>query len=199
MKSLATLTSLGVVCLSSLLASVPSVASTAIGIQRCETGDGTAVYTDGTCDAHGALSSAMPEELVLRIAREETQYPVHLLDQGRTVAIAGRRSVADGCARSARQLAGDLAGAMAQDDVNRVAESFHWAGVSQRQGQAMLEGLRAFTNRQVYGGRYYGAFVASPDMQAPVGRMRLMLGDEGRRRALQLDVHRYAGCYFASL
>lgn len=183
-----------------LLPSPRSEASSAMGIQKCSGPNGDPAYTDAACSQLGAEQDLMPEELLVRLARDEAQYgPAGDPGQGGLSLATGRRPVAQGCARSARQLVADLAGSMTLDDVNRIAESFDWAGMSTREGHARLEGLRALAGKQVQGGRYFPTLsLASPGDRA-IGRMQLMYGDDGARRALQLDVYRRSGCYFARL
>ena len=54
-----------------------------------------------------------------------------------------RRGPGSGCARTPTQLAMDLRGALALGDVNRIAESYHWVGMSNKQGQRIMDRLRA--------------------------------------------------------
>lgn len=196
--------SLPIACVSALLAaaSFPALrteASTAMGIQKCSGPNGDPAYTDAACSLLGAEQATISDDLLIRLSRDEAQFEPPSARLGSVSTLAtGRRPVAQGCARSARQLVTDLAGAMALDDVNRVAESFHWVGMGTREGQAALEGLRALAGKRVLGGRYFSALANASGDQA-IGRMQLVYGDDGARRALQLDVHRHAGCYFASL
>ena len=100
----------------------------------------------------------------------------------------GRRSPAGGCARSRSQLATDLYGALALGDVNRVAESYHFAGMSSSAGRETMNRLQALMGHEVIDSQSY-----SPD------RLQLLLADAGGgASAIDFDVHRYAGCYFVS-
>ena len=59
----------------------------------------------------------------------------------------GRRSIRGGCARTTTQLAMDLRGAFALGDVNRIAESFHWVGMSQRGANETMKRLQSLSKR----------------------------------------------------
>ncbi|MEO6366194.1 MAG: hypothetical protein ABIO38_09145, partial [Luteimonas sp.] len=109
--------------------------SAATGLQRCQTQDGTVLYTDKACGVLGAAAKPISAELITRIAREEALSNVQpSTDLGQddlaATEAAGRRSLAGGCARTPTQLAMDLRGAFALGDVNRIAESYHWTGLS---------------------------------------------------------------------
>src|SRR3546814_3497097 len=73
----------------------------------------------------------------------------------------GRRSPESGCAKSAGQLASDLHGALALGDVNRIAESYHWAGMSAEAGRPIMDRLQDLSTKTVidvrsFGGRFSG-------------------------------------------
>lgn len=207
-----------------LLAAVPvsSPLRAATSLQRCTSENGTLVYTDRGCAALGAEPLPIPGELLTRIAREESAdarrngTDVSLLpDSAMTSSrrITGRRSAASGCARTPTQLSMDLAGALALGDVNRVAESYHWTGMSTRQGERTLDRLQHLTGKQVVDSHYYDAHIgpsdgfadagtllasSSADIGGEAGILQLMLDDDGARSAIDFDVHKYAGCYFVS-
>ena len=82
----------------------------------------------------------------------------------------------------------DLYGALALGDVNRVAESYHFAGMSSSAGRATMNRLQRLLGREVIDSQSY----------AP-GSLQLLLADaSGGASAIDFDVHRYAGCYFVS-
>jgi len=182
-------------------------------IQACRTQDGGAVYTDKPCRTIGAQAVPMRGELMNRIVQEQvrearvTGVEVSFLpsmDEGAMAdarAAIGRRSTAGGCARSPRQLAMDLRGAFALGDVNRIAESFHWVGMSQRSANATMQHLAKLAKRPLVDAQYYGAFIASNgggDGDAYGGSggvLQLQFG--GNAGSVQdLDVERYHGCWF---
>lgn len=182
------------------------------GIQRCQGADGTTIYTDKPCSVHGATARPMSGELMTRIAREEAMAEAHYDLAGASQPLApaaapGRRSAAAGCARSATQLAMDLRGAFALGDINRIAESFQWAGMTHRQGQMGMERIDRLNDTPLTDARYLDATLGPAGLQladastsasasASAGIMQLWFGDGGAQRIVDLDVKRYQGCYF---
>lgn len=179
-------------------------------LQKCQSADGSIGYTDGSCKVFGddsvAISSRvieMPSDTTLAVAYPE-------MDAVGMGSASGRRSPADGCARTPTQLAMDLRASLALGDVNRVAESYDWAGMSNEAGQRTLDRLQQLVGRPVLDSRYLdatwgtaGGMYASAGTQVPqagTGTLQLMLGnDDGPgARTIDFDVHHYAGCYFVS-
>jgi hypothetical protein len=190
-------------------AAMPVQASSAI--LRCQSPDGTLVYTDKACSAFGAKAAPLPGELLTRIYRDEMRHDDDIDNaiQG-TPAVVNRRASSLGCARTPTQLAMDLRGAMALADVNRVAESYHWVGMSSRQGERTLDRLQALIGRPVLDSHYFDAQIgpaltadastlASSDdgIGGDAGILQVLLGGEAPT-AIDFDVHRYAGCYFVT-
>ncbi|HVI58749.1 MAG TPA: hypothetical protein VM619_07720 [Luteimonas sp.] len=203
----------------SVPAATPALASSSL--QRCIGSDGTEVYTDRACGRLGASAIPLPAGLLGRIARDETaerrRDPLAgtvdaslPLDAG--MSRAARRSPASGCAKSPAQLATDLRGALALGDVNRVAESYHWAGMSAKAGRHVMDRLQRLAARKAVDSRYYGSSggiggisdsaillaSAGDDAIGGTGLLQVVLGDDGARSVVDFDVHRYAGCYFVS-
>lgn len=197
--------------------SAPANASSIL--QRCVTPHGEDVYTDQPCARLDASASPLPARLLARITRDEameqrrnplagTVDASRPLDPG-AIPI-GRRSPASGCAKSANQLALDLRGALALGDVNRVAESCHWAGMSAKSGRHVMDRLQDLSTKKVMDSAYYGGgfsglsdgatLLASTDgVQAgDTGILQLVLGRDEVRSVIDFDVHRYSGCYFVS-
>lgn len=191
----------------------PAVNASANGIQRCQAPDGTTVYTDKPCGMFGAQATPMSGELLTRLAREEAAHPTadgHQDAWGATatgLAPIGRRSASSGCARSATQLSMDLQGALALADVNRVAESYHWTGLSNSQGREIMERLDLMTRQPLVHAQYFNAQIggglggfadasAPANMSANAGIMQLSFGQGASRSVIDFDVHRYQGCYF---
>lgn len=185
------------------------------GIQKCRAADGTAVYTDRPCDALNAAPAAMSGELGLRLASEEMQavhagFETHagLADAALPAAHGtptGRRSLAAGCARTPTQLAMDVQAAAGLGDVNRLAESYHWVGMTHQQAMPVLQRLEQMTRGRVLGAQFHGASMglglqfahASGEMMEPqAGTLLLSLENDGATRTVQLNVEQYAGCYF---
>lgn len=179
------------------------------GIQRCQAADGTVVYTDQACGAMGAQNLAMGASLAMRIAREQAQGAPTLATADAMQAMpvaAARRSAASGCARSPAQLTMDLQGAFALRDVNRLAESYHWTGMSHRAGQATMQRLERLATQPLAEARFFDASIGSGlDAYADAsqsggasagGVMQLSLGEGAVRQVVDFAVERYQGCYF---
>ena len=197
------------------LAAIPAPGPAhATSIQKCQSADGSIGYTDGSCKVFGSDSIAVSSRFIDAPADTTVAfgYPA-LEDAGTGMAmgsIGGRRSPADGCARTATQLAMDLRASLALGDVNRVAESYDWAGMDNAQGQRTLDRLQALIGRPVLDSRYLdasygfagGGLYASADagFGGDAGVLQVMLGDGDGRGAssIEFDVHHYEGCYFVS-
>lgn len=178
-------------------ASLGSVAEAAI--QRCLSADGTAIYTDRACSSLGAQPAPMSSELVRRIAGTGT-HASYLAPPGPAPA---RRSPASGCARSAAQLASDLEGAFAIGDINRIAESYHWVGLSHLQGLHVMQRLERLSRQPLLQAHYIDAQirsgwvqVADADAGSGGGMMQLVFGEGHASHAFDFDVQHYHGCYF---
>ncbi|WP_166206720.1 hypothetical protein [Cognatiluteimonas telluris] len=198
-----------VLLLSAVPATLPVQASSAI--LRCKSPDGSLVYTDKACSAFGAEAAPLPGELLTRIYRDESRHGDAIDDTiGNAPAVVARRDPSLGCAHTPTQLAMDLRAAMALADVNRVAESYHWVGMSSRQGERTLDRLQALTGRPVLDSHYFDAqigpaltadasTVASLDdgIGGDAGILQVLLGGDAPT-AIDFDVHRYAGCYFVT-
>jgi hypothetical protein len=184
-------------------------------IQQCVARDGTTLYTDKPCRSIGARSVPMRGDLATRLVREQAtearvsgvEVSYFKPDTGTMRAAReaiGRRHAYGGCARTPKQLAMDLRGAFALGDVNRIAESFHWVGMSQRGANATMQRLQQLTRLPLVDAQYYdigGGWIASADNgdATPVdggGVMQLSFGDGASARIEDLDVQRYGGCWF---
>jgi hypothetical protein len=199
---------LAVVSIVLLAVPAPPVAHATAGIMKCATPDGTTAYTDHACRP-GSKAVPISGQLLTRIARDEARSP-DAIDASAADAtpVAMRRSVADGCARTPAQLQMDLRASIALGDVNRVAESYHWVGLSTREGERVLDRLQRMTREPVADAHYFDAAIASPlDADAvgiasadtgsgPAGMLQLQLGRGSGGSVVDLDVERYAGCYF---
>jgi hypothetical protein len=197
-----------------LLSAVPAAAPlhAASAILRCQSPDGTLVYTDKACGAFGAKAAPMPGALLSRIYQDEARFDSDSdADAPAVLPPVERRSASRGCARTPTQLAMDLRGSLALGDVNRVAESYHWVGMSSRQGERTLDRLQRLIGKPVLDSHYFDAQIgASVDGSAllaandtsiggDAGMLQLVLGgDDTARSAIDFDVHRYAGCYFVT-
>lgn len=199
------------VLLTAMPATAPVQATSAI--LRCQSPDGTLVYTDKACSAFGAKSAPISGDLLTRIYRDESHYA----DASQELATqvpppAARRDPSGGCARTTTQLAMDLRASLAMGDVNRVAESYHWVGMSSREGERTLDRLQALTGHPVLDSHYFDARIGSAgldgsdasalasndDIGGDAGMLQMVLGENASRSAVDFDVHRYAGCYFVT-
>ena len=186
-------------------------ASSGAGIQRCEATDGTAVYTDKGCAPFDAHPTPMPGELLTRIAMADTSSfsarelsPAVYRDASEPMPepALGRRPAADGCARSPRQLSVDLIGSFAMHDVNRVAESYHWAGMSQRQAMPVMQQLERLARQPLDDARFLAAWIGPGNLTpqaipADAGLMQLVFAGDSMR-VIDFEVRKYSGCYFIS-
>lgn len=180
------------------------------GIQRCQGADGNAIYTDKACAAFDAKPMPMAGELLVRLVDEPTldaASGTSGAEAGGLATAPGRRSVAAGCARTPTQLAMDLHGAFALGDVNRIAESYDWVGMSHRAAMGVMDRLARLGQRQLVDTQYFDATISTlatyADASAPAsgdggaGILQAMFSDDGRVAAVtDFEVRRYAGCYF---
>ena len=191
-------------------------------VQQCITADGNVLYTDKPCRSIGARPVAMRGELATRLVHERatearytgvevafvsnTNAPTATTATMRAAREAiGRRSMHGGCARTTTQLAMDLRGAFALGDVNRIAESFHWVGMSQRGANATMQRLQSLSRRSLMDVQYYDAQIggwmetadAGGDNNASNGGvMQLQFGDGMDATIQDFDVVRNGGCWF---
>jgi hypothetical protein len=205
-------------------APLPMPAAANDALLRCRAPDGTIGYTDRSCAVFGSESVPLPGDLMARIARDEARaIDFDSIDAGSMQTIGldqpglnqpaapGRRSPTSGCARSPTQLAMDVHAALALGDVNRVAESYHFAGMSSDAGERTLDRLQRLVDRPVLDSQYFDASISSAGGNGFVdgatllagpgdggtGMLQLVLGNgEGGATTVDFDVHRYAGCYF---
>jgi hypothetical protein len=233
MNRFAMLSTTLVAALAAIPAPMPAEAATEGSVVRCLSPDGTIGYTDGSCAVFGAQAVPMDPELAARIATDRAYAADFGNDPGSAPAgfdadsamlvqpVAGRRSPASGCARNPAQLANDLEASVALGDVNRIAESYHFAGMSTAAGERVLDRLQRYAGRVVVASQYFGGGMASagdgsdglPGGMTDAGMasatasagsapsmVRLVFaGDDGAATtSLDLDVERYAGCYFVS-
>lgn len=188
------------------------------GLQRCQTQDGTVLYTDKACGVLGASATPISAELITRIAREEAMSNAQPSDESgqdnlAMTAAAGRRSLAGGCARTPTQLAMDLRGAFALGDVNRIAESYHWTGLSHEDGKRIMQRLEQFIDNRVSDVDYFNAQIQTVGVDGfgadanalastastfggSAGVMQVRFGTGASTSVADLDVEKYSGCYF---
>lgn len=193
-----------------LLAPASNVsAASGTGIQRCVGSDGTPIYTDRPCVTLGAERTPIAAETLRRIASDRAATRPAVDDEfsgtARPASPVARRSAASGCARTPTQLTMDLQGAWAIGDVNRIAESYHWVGMSNKQGQQVLQRLDQLSKQPLIEAEYYDAWIGSGPMQVAdagnaasgaAGIMQVTLGEGASLQMQDFDIERYRGCYF---
>ena len=188
-----------------LLAALPSIpqrAQATTGVLRCQMPDGTSLYTNKSCGDVGGKAVPLPAEVLARIARER-RYEARLsgVPEDMLAGVAPRmaqpgqrRAVASGCARDPRQLALDLQASLALGDVNRVAESFDWAGMRNAQAQAVMDQLGRLTAREaLVDAEFFDAQLGAVD---EAGLMQVTFESDGATRVDAFDVSLDSGCYF---
>lgn len=190
-----------------LAASLPLSSQVQAGptIQRCQSADGATVYTDQACGSLGASSTPMPSDVLNRIARDSASLspsPQVSATAASVATVAARRSPSTGCARSTTQLAMDLRASLAVGDVNQLAASYHWVGMSQARSQPIMQRLERLSLHRLADLQYFDAQIGPGGTQladagnsaAASGVVQLIFA--GRQPAVDFDVERYAGCYF---
>lgn len=97
------------------------------GLRRCVAADGGVLVTDHGCAAQGASDFVPPKDApppsAVQIVRVRT------------------------CARNQGDLVNGVRDALESRDPNRLAEFYHWSGVSTAQGYQLLDRLAAFSAR----------------------------------------------------
>ena len=174
-------------------------------MQRCQNPDGTTVYTDRACAALGAVANPLPGAVLNRIARDEAKGPA---DNAKSrpvtlpVPARARRPSSAGCARTPTQLSMDVHGSFALGDVNRLAESYHWVGLSHTQSGPLMQRLQRLVAKPLQNLQYFDAHIGPAGLQVAAavasntsGILQLSLGGSGRQ-FVDFEVGRYAGCYF---
>ncbi|MEO5962072.1 MAG: hypothetical protein ABIO75_08550 [Thermomonas sp.] len=201
-----------------VLPAIPQRAEAGTGVLRCEMPDGTSAYTNKGCGALGAKSTPLSADVLARIASDqrhqqelvalqsgiEADVTADTSDDAQTL-VPLRRPVARGCATTPQQLALDLQGSVALKDVNRVAESFDWAGMGNEQAQRIMARLEQVAQRSVRDAEYFdarigqGASFADAGMSSVDGAAGLLqvTFDAGNGNSIvDFDVRRVKGCYF---
>ncbi|MGY0505236.1 hypothetical protein [Luteimonas sp. e5] len=108
------------------LAFIPTADAQTPQVRRCTAADGSTVMTDRPCAAIGA------EERLPRLAHAGP---------------ARMRPYRGGCARTLEELSYEVAAAIDMQDANRLANSYHWAGLDTRSGYRVLARLEAIVKR----------------------------------------------------
>ena len=211
------LSALATALLFAALPVMPRSAEAGTGVIRCERPDGTRVYTSQECGRFGAVSAPIDTDLANRIVSErriearagalrdglDPAQATAFLGAGSTLGspLPGpRRSAAAGCARTPGQLAADLQASVALGDVNRIAESFDWAGMESRQAHRVMDQLEGLAGRSIADAEYFDISLDALDVPlasaAEVGVMQVAFQGDGGLVIDDFDVRRHSGCYF---
>ena len=195
-------------------AAAPAQAASAT-IQRCASADGSIAYTDKGCEVFGSDAVMLQSQVVgYPSDAGDASIPARLAAAYPSAASApGRRSAAAGCARTPTQLQMDLRGAFALGDVNRIAESYHWVGLSTAQARGTMDRLQGLASEPVLDTQYYDATLSSGTGTlgdgarwvaaaggdgGQAGMLQLVMAGDGNASVVAFDVHRYKDCYFVS-
>jgi hypothetical protein len=149
-------------------------------VRHCVTAAGGNVYTDKRCEELAAVPAPPPAATLVPGA-------------------AVRRPA---CARTLRDLSFELQAAIDAQDVNRLAASYDWAGMSTRAGFAVLDRLAAIARRPLldivplYPGAGDG-FLADEPTRAPSAlRLEQTLDDSATPAPTVLSLRRTLGCWW---
>ncbi len=154
-------------------------------VRRCAALDGTSIYTDRRCADIGAVE---------RLPREQAQ---------RGVAHLYRNS----CSHNLQDLVYELTSAIDSQDVNRLAGVYHWAGMSNRNGYALMSRLGAIVKRPlvdiipVTPGNPEGDYYPQTTVRrAPVAlRVEQTLSNGSTPSRTVFGLRRHFGCWWVSL
>ncbi|HSR64354.1 MAG TPA: hypothetical protein VLM17_01960 [Xanthomonadaceae bacterium] len=152
-------------------------------VRHCTTPAGIDVYTDRRCEELGAAPAP-----------------------ARPVQPANDSAYRGGCARTLRDLAFALQSAIEGHDANRLADSYLWAGLSTRDGYAVMERLAAIAQRPLAGivpvypaGDEAQLYPQETVRQAPVAlRLQQTLRNGATPADTVLPLRRYLGCWWIS-
>lgn len=111
-------------------------------IRRCTDARGNSVYTDRDCAAVGGVDR---------------------LPRGAAAAAKPESAYAGGCARNLRDLVGAITTAIDAHDGNKLAAVYHFAGMSDDQGYAVIQRLDAIAQRPLLDIAPVMAAVAEPE------------------------------------
>ena len=200
MRPILSLAACATLCTWALVA-VPHDAEAATGIARCAMPDGTFAYTNVACGSLGGRHVGLPADVQNRIRREQYREaeltgtalpPKGLL--ATSPLSASSRPKGQSCATTPQQLAVDLRASMAQGNVNRIAESFDWVGMSHAQAMQMMTRLKRLGGVSLVDAEYFGS---APGLRtAGGGTLQVVLEEAGVQKVTDFDIRRHEGCYF---
>jgi dTMP kinase len=146
------------------------------------------------------LAGAAPDRIERERRYESALTGEPLVDTGLLASAApsgARRPMSSGCAATPEQLARDLQASMAMGDVNRMAESFDWAGMQHASAMQVMARLERLGVQALVDAEYFDATIGIGAVDAAAsGVMQVVLDDAGARTVADFDVRRSSGCYF---
>ena len=171
-------------------------------VSRCDTGDGSSVYTDGSCRAVGGRPIPMSANLLRGLAREgalggDTNYrPTGTPTRAGGPASTTRHQLGDAtCPRTPAELARRLRTSLGDGQVNRLASLYDWTGKSAREAKPILARLERMSERPLIDGQYFGDALSRDSG----GTVQLVQGAQGAPTVTEIPVNRSAGCLLLAL
>ena len=169
-------------------------------VSRCEAGDGSVVYTDGSCRAVGGRPAPMSANLLRSLAREGAfDDDTSLRPTGTPASAAGpagprgQHQLGDAtCPRTPAELASRLRTSLGDGQVNRLASLYDWSGRSSRQAKPILQRLERLSEKPLIDGQYFGDASRG-------GTVQLVQGAQGAATVTEIAVNRRAGCLLLAL
>jgi hypothetical protein len=160
-------------------------------VSRCDDGNESEIYTDGSCRALGAQPAPMSPELMRNLVREGGMDGLNIanapaVDQSAAARLLARAHVAE-CARTPEQLSATLRESLAGGDVNQLAAAYDWTGVSAPQAKELMRRLERMSDRPLIDGTYF---------DANDGVVQLVQGPTSAPTVTEFPVTRRAGCLF---
>lgn len=154
-------------------------------VRRCAGADGSTIFTDRRCQDIGAIE---------RLPR----------DAGRS---AGNRLYRSTCSRNLQDLVYELTTAIDSQDVNRLAGVYHWVGMSNRSGYAVMARLDAIVKRPLVdiipvlpGNPEDDYYPQTTVRRAPVAlRLEQTLANGSTPSRTIFGLRRYFDCWWVSL
>src|SRR5690606_30204870 len=138
---------------------------------------------------------------IRRDRRQESQRSGRPMEDDGLLAAAprapARRPPGRGCATTPAQLALDLRTGLAAGDVNRIAESFDWAGTGHAQAMQAMAGMERVRGLVLVNADYVdGSRGPAASGAGGRGTLQVVLQDAGVEKVADFDVRRDSGCYF---
>ena len=92
----------------------------------------------------------------------------------------------------------DLRAALATGDVNRIAESFDWAGMGHGQAMQAMARIERLGGLVLVDADYFDGTLGPTPGPGGRGTLQVILQEAGVEKVADFDVRRDSGCYFVS-